>query len=126
MVKTSDAQLAVDIVQLVFGDERPDTITGRSDRYIWNAEIQAQPLDDDMQPTGRPLTLQARDISEGGIGFNYRHNLADDYLLVTIPTSSADMNIPIEIIWDEKLSTDSFFRFGGGFISNDSSDAWKK
>lgn len=115
-----------DVLDQIFRQSRPAPLSDREERYALDVAVEALRLDEELVATGRPIQLIARDISVEGIGLFAPHNIAEDFLLLKIPTDAEPIVVPVRIIWEEKISTEPHYRFGAEFMDDSIKLSWPR
>lgn len=113
-----------DVLDRIFRQSRPTPLSDRDERYPLDVAVEAYRLDEELVATGSLIQLQARDVGAEGIGLFAPHNIAEDFLLLKIPADAESVVVPVRIIWEEKISTESHYRFGAEFMDDSIKLSW--
>ena len=82
--------------------------------HQFNVPAEVQPLDANLNPSGEPFRGVTRDLSAVGIGIVHTRAIDDQYLQVTIRTSTNVKCLTVEVVGCRSLG--AFYEIGGKFV----------
>ena len=102
------------------GTLAPPLDARREDRQRVDFQVEAYRINEANEIVGDVMQMTVRDVSEAGLGLLGPHNIAEDQLLLRWPepTQTKQETKAVQIVWEEKRSTEEYYRFGAEYLAD--------